>query len=331
MNKQKAVPVALLVLALSIAGYWIYSNTHKTDPFIRASGTIEATTVDINARTQGIIKTLALEEGSTVEKDQLVAELSRNDLAAQRERDAMGVVSAQDKLSDLQSGAREQEIEEAEANVNIARVTYDKASQDYSRSQKLFKEGAISKEELDQASVNQELKKNQYNAAAARLNLLKAGNRPAQVANAATEVEKSQAVLKSTEAMLDDLKIYSPLSGTVLSRNYEEGEYVTMGALLATVADLNRLWIKVYIPTDDLPAIKLGDQVHFTVSGDKTKYTGVIKNIASKGEFTPKTIQTQKERTNVVFAVKIAIANGNGKLKPGMPADVVFDRSKKND
>jgi len=71
--------------------------------------------------------------------------------------------------------------------------------------------------------------------------------------------------------------------------------------------------------------------VHFTVSGDKTKYTGVIKNIASKGEFTPKTIQTQKERTNVVFAVKIAIANGNGKLKPGMPADVVFDRSKKND
>ena len=331
MNKQKAVPAVLLVLVLSIAGYWIYSNTHKTDPFIRASGTIEATTVDINARTQGIIKNLALEEGGTVEKDQLVAELSRSDLAAQRERDAMDVVSARDKLSDLQSGAREQEIEEAEANVNIARVTYDKAGQDYSRSQKLFKEGAISKEELDQASVNQELKKNQYNAAVARLNLLKAGNRPAQVANAATEVEKSQAVLKSTEAMLDDLKIYSPLSGTVLSRNYEEGEYVTMGALLATVADLNRLWIKVYIPTDDLPAIKLGDQVHFTVSGDKTKYTGVIKNIASKGEFTPKTIQTQKERTNVVFAVKIAIANGNGKLKPGMPADVVFDRSKKND
>lgn len=331
MNKQKAVPAVLLVLALSVAGYWIYSNNHKTDPFIRASGTIEATTVDINARMQGIIKNLALEEGGTVAKDQLVAELSRNDLAAQRERDAMGVVSAQDKLSDLQSGAREQEIEEAEANVNIARVTYDKASQDYSRSQKLFKEGAIAKEELDQASVNQELKKNQYNAAVARLNLLKAGNRPAQVANAATEVEKSQAVLKSTEAMLDDLKIYSPLSGTVLSRNYEEGEYVTMGALLATVADLNRLWIKVYIPTDDLPAIKLGEQVHFTVSGDKTQYTGVIKNIASKGEFTPKTIQTQKERTNVVFAVKIAIANGNGRLKPGMPADVVFERSKKND
>lgn len=327
MNKQKTAMAVFLVIIVLIGAYWLYHITHKADRSIRASGTIEATTVDINVRTQGIIKTLPLEEGSLVKKDQMVAEISRNDLEAQRERDAMGVVSAEEKLSDLQSGAREQEIEEAEASVNIARVNYDKASEDYSRMDKLFIEGAVAREELDQASVNKELKKNQYNAALARLNLLKAGNRPAQVDSAAAEVERSQAILKSTEAMLADLTIYSPLSGTVLSRNYEEGEYVTMGALLATIADLDHLWIKVYIPTDDLPAIKLGDRVHFTVSGDKTDYTGVIKHIASKGEFTPKTIQTQKERTNVVFAVKIEIENVNGRLKPGMPADVVFDRS----
>lgn len=331
MNKLKTALAIFLVIVTGIGAYWLYSNTHKADASIRASGTIEATTVDINARAQGIIQKLKLEEGSLVEKGQLVAELSRNDLEAQRERDAMGVVSAQEKLSDLQSGAREQEIEEAEASVNIARVTYDKASEDYSRLEKLFKEGAVAKEELDQASVNKELKKNQYNAALARLNLLKAGNRPAQLDSAAAEVERSQAILKSSEAILADLKIYSPLSGTVLSRNYEEGEYVTMGALLATIADLDHLWIKVFIPTDDLPAIKLGGRVHFTVSGDKTNYTGVIKHIASKGEFTPKTIQTEKERTNVVFAVKIEIENINGKLKPGMPADVVFDRSGQDD
>jgi HlyD family secretion protein len=97
-----------------------------------------------------------------------------------------------------------------------------------------------------------------------------------------------------------------------------------MGAVLATVANLNKLWVKVYIPTDDLPVIKLGQKVHFTVSGDNHQYTGTVINIASKGEFTPKTIQTKKERTNVVFAVKIGINNENGVLKPGMPADVVF-------
>jgi HlyD family secretion protein len=243
----------------------------------------------------------------------------------------MGVLSAQDHLADLQSGAREQEIEEAQANVNIARVTYDKASEDYNKTETLYKEGAAAREELDQASVNKDLKKNQYNAALARLNLLKSGNRTAQIDSAAAEAERSQAILKSSEAMVADLKIYSPLSGTILSRNYEEGEYVTAGALLATIADLNHLSIKVFIPTDDLPAIKLGDKVHFTVSGDKHNYSGVIKQIASKGEYTPKTIQTQKERTNVVFAVKIEIENVNDRLKPGMPADVVFDGSALND
>jgi HlyD family secretion protein len=239
--------------------------------------------------------------------------------------------SAQNHLTDLQSGAREQEVEAARARVNIAQVNYKKADEDYARSQKLYEEGAIAREELNQAAVNLELKKNQYQAELAQLNLLKAGNRPAQVASAAAEVKRSQAILQASQSMLDDLKIYSPRSGTVLSCNYEEGEFVTTGALLATVADLGRLWIKVYIPTDDLPAIKLGQRVSFTVSGDKTKYSGVITYIAAKGEFTPKTIQTQKERTNVVFAVKISIENPGGRLKPGMPADVVINRSNSND
>ncbi|MGI5922288.1 MAG: HlyD family efflux transporter periplasmic adaptor subunit, partial [Syntrophomonadaceae bacterium] len=80
-----------------------------------------------------------------------------------------------------------------------------------------------------------------------------------------------------------------------------------------------------YIPTDDLPAIKMGQKVRFTVSGDKTQYTGTVTYIASQGEFTPKTIQTKKERANVVFAVKIAVNNQDGVLKPGMPADIVFN------
>lgn len=332
MNKSKPVLALTLAVVISAAAYWAYTvYQDKSDSSIKASGTIEATTVDISARNQGVINKLHLEEGSTVARNQLVAELSRSDLLAQRNRDAMGVLSAKDHLADLESGAREQEIEEVSANVNIARVNYNKASEDYSRSQSLYKEGAISKESLEKAEVNLELTKNQLNSATAQLNLLKAGNRPDQIAMAEAEVEKSEAVLTSSEAVLNDLRIYSPLSGTVLSRNYEEGEYVTAGALLATIADLDHLWIKVYIPTDDLPSVKLGEKVHFTISGDKTSYTGVVKQIASKGEFTPKTIQTQKERTNVVFAVKISTGNAGGKLKPGMPADVTFDRGHHND
>ncbi|MEN6462111.1 MAG: HlyD family efflux transporter periplasmic adaptor subunit [Syntrophomonas sp.] len=326
MPKHKVGLLVIILLLLSGGSYLVYKeyfSEHSSG--IQATGTIEATTVDLNAKSSGTIAILSIEEGNNVKQDQLVAVLSRSDLEAQKERDAMGVLSAEAKQDDLLSGARSQGIKEATANVNMAKISYDKSTTDLNRVEALFKEGAISQEQLDQARVNTDLKKNQLDAAEAKLSLLQAGNRPDVLEGAQAEVEKSKAVLQASQSVLEDLKVYSPINGTVLSRNYEPGEFVQMGAALATVADLNKLWVKVYIPTDDLPAIKLRQKVHFTVSGDDHQYTGEIINIASKGEFTPKTIQTKKERTNVVFAVKIGIKNESGVLKPGMPADVVFN------
>jgi len=142
-------------------------------------------------------------------------------------------------------------------------------------------------------------------------------------------VARNRAVLKATEALVADLQITAPLTGTVLTKNYEEGEFLQLGATLLTIAKIDDLWVKVYIPTDDLPYISLGQNVQFSVSGYNQSFEGVVEEIASKGEFTPKTIQTKKERTNVVFAVKIRIKSEGGILKPGMPADVVFQRGEK--
>ncbi len=329
MEKKTPKPLILLLLLLLAGGsYWVYIKYFPAiSSNILATGTIEATTVDLNVKAAGTIKALALQEGEVVKKDQLLAELSRSDLAAQRERDALGVLVAEAKLADLGSGARGQEIKEAIANLNIAQINLDKSSLDLDRSEKLYKEGALPQQDLDQVRVSFNLKKSQLEIAQSRLSLLEAGNRPSQVTGAAAEVERAKAILKATESMLEDMKIYSPIDGTILSKNYEPGEYVAMGAALATIADLNNLWIKVYIPTDDLPAVKLGQKVHFNISGDKNQYSGTVTHISSKGEFTPKTIQTKQERTNVVFAVKISVENQNSILKPGMPADVIFDRN----
>jgi HlyD family secretion protein len=133
--------------------------------------------------------------------------------------------------------------------------------------------------------------------------------------------------LQATEALLADLKITAPLDGVVLSKNFEAGEYVTPGAPVLTIADLSDMWIKVYIPTDDLPRIKLGQPVTFTVSGETRVFSGTVEEIATQGEFTPRTIQTKQERANVVFGVKIRVEDTDGVLKPGMPADVVFNQS----
>ncbi len=317
----------LFILLLSVASIWVYrAYFSQTIEPIQASGIIEATTVDISARAPGTVVSLALQEGQTVSRDQLVAELIRSDLSAQKERDAMGVAAAQAKLDDLQSGARTQELEEARSNVQIASVNLDKAKSDLARAESLFADGAISQESLEQIRINAEQKSHLLEIAHARQESLQAGSRPQQITAAQAELERNKAILKASQNLLADLQLFAPLSGTVLSRNYEVGEFVQMGSSLGTIADLSHMWIKVYIPTDDLPRIKLGQKVYFTVSGDSHRYSGIVSHIASKGEFTPKTIQTPKERTNVVFAVKISIDNQDGTLKIGMPADVVLEQ-----
>lgn len=323
MNKKALLAIALI--CLTGFGFWGYERYRDgQQPTLKATGTIEATTVDLTARLYGTIKTFSLQEGDLAEKNQIVAELSRNDLVAQRERDALGVAAAEAKLADLLSGAREQEIEEALAQVEAAQNTRNKSHADLERLEALLTAGAVSPEKVEQARLGAQQAEAQLRIAQARLNLLRSGSRPGVIEAAQAEVDRNRAVLKASQTLLDDLVIKAPLQGTVISRNYEPGEFVTAGSSLATLADLEHLWIKVYIPTDDLPRIKLGQKVTCTVSGHSQSFTGAVRSIASSGEFTPKTIQTEKERTNVVFAVKIDLTNSGGVLKPGMPADVVF-------
>ncbi|AEG60739.1 HlyD family secretion protein [Desulforamulus ruminis] len=316
----------LLIGLLAGASYWGY--TRYRDPGedkLTATGTIEATKVELSAKVSGTLENLTITSGDAVKKGQLVGLIVRNDLVAQKERDALGVLKAQAQLEDLSSGARAQEIKEAAANVNIAQANYEKAVSDFERYRELFQEGALPEAEYEKMATDLEVKQNQLDSAQAKLSLLEEGNRPQAVKAAEAELERSGAVLKASEAMLEDTKIFSPINGTVLSKNREPGEFLQMGASVATVTDLSDMWIKVYIATDDLPKIKLGQKVSFTVSGSEIKHQGLIDEIASQGEFTPKSIQTKQERANIVYRVKIRIDNAGGTLKPGMPADVVFD------
>lgn len=323
MKKRVIVIVVILLAGLSAYVYQHYFQ--KEDLQLTASGTIEATTVELNAKLPGTLDQLSIKSGQQVVKGQLVGQIIRNDLVAQKERDALGVLKAEAQLKDITSGARTQEIKEATAAVNIALANLEKSQADFQRGEQLFQEGAIPKDSFEKLATDLKVKQNQVESAQAKLSLLAEGSRPETIQAAKTEVERNKAVLKASEALLEDTKIISPISGTVLSTNREPGEFVQAGASLASVADLQDMWIRVYVPTDDLPRIKLNQKVVFTISGSDQHYQGVIEEIASQGEFTPKTIQTKKERTNIVYGVKIRIDHQQGTLKPGMPADVVFE------
>lgn len=314
-----------LVLLAAALFIWAFKSIFlKADAEIAATGTIEATSVNIVARQSGPIAKLLFSEGDTVHKSDLVCVQERNDLYAQRERDALALTKAEMSLKDLLSGAQIQEIESAQASVDIAEKKVSDAESDYLRFKELYEKGGCSKIEFEKYETQYKIAQDELASSRSKLNLIKAGARNHQIDAAQAEVDRSRAVLKASDAILADLKLYSPIPGRVISKNYEEGEYVSAGSSIMTIADLDDLYIKVYIPTDDLPSIKLGQKVLFTVSGSADKFEGIIESIADKGEFTPKTIQTKKERTNIVFRVKIKISSGGGILKPGMPADVVF-------
>ena len=126
-------------------------------------------------------------------------------------------------------------------------------------------------------------------------------------------------------ARIADTVVPSPLGGVILSKNYEEGEFVPAGAVLATVADLSDCWVKIYLPSTVLGRVKLGSSAEVRVDSFPDRaFQGRVRKISDKAEFTPRQSLTTEERANLVFAVEVSVDNPDGVLKPGMPADVIL-------
>ena len=170
--------------------------------------------------------------------------------------------------------------------------------------------------------------------AQAQLDLLKSGARPEQLAAAQAQIEMAQAQAGSAAAAVDVLKVQlakltlkAPITGVVLKRAIEPGEVASPGASLFTVGDLTNLEMEVYVPENRYGEIKLGQPVQISVDSFPGKtFTGKVTHIADQAEFTPRNVQTAEGRATTVFAIQVEVTNMNGELKPGMPADVVFEQ-----
>jgi HlyD family secretion protein len=147
-----------------------------------------------------------------------------------------------------------------------------------------------------------------------------------KLAQAQAAAAQAQADLDVIDAQIQKLTVYAPGDGVVLSRNIEPGEVVQVGAPVMTLGKLDELKITVYIPEDQYGLIKLGDQVRVTAdSFPGEQFTALVNYIADQAEFTPRNVQTGEGRKTTVFAVELVLRNPDGRLKPGMPADVCFN------
>lgn len=173
-----------------------------------------------------------------------------------------------------------------------------------------------------------------YDVAYTHLLALQTGAESPAVVSAQNLLDQAQSALEQAEAslaLLDvqiaKLTIYAPANGTVLTRNVEPGEFVQPGATALILADLSELKITVYVPEDRYGEISLGQQAEIRVDSfpDETFYATVVY-IANSAEYTPRNVQTVEGRSSTVYAIKLKVDDPEGKLKPGMPADVSFSR-----
>ena len=319
----KNAGIVLLLAVLTFGAVREYRSQQETAR--RLTGTAEVTKADITAKASGYLKALYIKEGDSVTTGMTAALLDRQDLSAALLRDESARQKAQAQLTALENGARPEERRTAAANTAAAQAAADKAQRDYTRAAALYESGAIARAAYDDAIASRDSAAAQLTAVREQEALLTAGTRAEDLDAARDELRRTDAVLAMSRSAVDDLTVASPLTGFVLTKNYEPGEYVTAGTPIATVADLSDCWVRVYIASDALARIHIGSPASVYIDAQPdTPLVGRVREISDRAEYTPRQSITRNERSNLVFAVKVGIDNTNGLVKPGMPADVIF-------
>ena len=323
MRRSIILGAACCVLLTLFAGA-VYEYRRQQGEAQILTGTIEVTKADITPKTSGYIEELFIQEGDTVTKGIVAARLSRKDLEAAHHRDLAARAGAAANLSKLLHGNRAEEIRRARNETAAAQAASDKAARDYARMKELLQGDAVSRSDYDASLAARDAAAARLAAAMETEALMESGARAEDIAIARENLAETTAAAAISAEALADLSVSAPMDGVVLTKNYEEGEYVSAGAPIATMADLSDAWVKVYISTEEMGRLRTGDPAEVRIDGTDRVWPGQVREIKDSAEYTPRQSVTRKERANLVFAVKVAVPNEDGLLKPGMPADVMF-------
>jgi HlyD family secretion protein len=167
----------------------------------------------------------------------------------------------------------------------------------------------------------------QVNSAKAQLDLTVNGPTPQEIAAARAAADQAKGTLREARAQLGQLRIYAPESGVVVTKYREVGETVSPGTAIVRIANLDRLWARVYAPLKSLGEVTVGQRAWVRVDlGKGEEVEGSVGSVNSDPEFTPKSVQTSEERVKLVYAVRVLVNNPSHRLKPGMPVDVRFQK-----
>jgi HlyD family secretion protein len=219
------------------------------------------------------------------------------------------------------------DVVRAETNVTSARDVMDDARKNYQRYEQLFKRGVVTEKERDSVKLGYDTAKSKLDDAEAALrqaksNLKKVEATKQEIEAAASQIKQAKAALEQSDIQLQYTRLLAPYNGIITSRNVEPGEVVSPGREVLTMADLETVDLKIFVDETEIGKVKPGQDVDVKIDTFPNKvYKGKVTFISPEGEFTPKIIQTKKERVKLVYLVKVSIPNPSFELKTGMPAD----------
>lgn len=305
IHKEIRTMRQLIIFTLGTFMFLLSCNRNKFEH--DASGTFEATEVIVSSEANGKLESFQLTEGDQLAKGQYVGYVDSIQLYLKKRQLIATNKAIQVKRPDIS-------VQVSSIKEQIAKAEFEKR-----RIQRLLADNAATQKQLDDANSQIEVLKKSLNAQE---------NSLSTSVNSLNEESNTNTVqVSQIEDQLKKCKIINPIQGTVLNKFVEEKEVVTQGKALYKIADTKNLFLRAYIVSEQLEKIKIGKKVKvfINISEDKQKsYPGTITWISDKAEFTPKTIQTQDERQNLVYAVKIAVTNTDGLIKIGMYGDVDF-------
>ena len=299
-----------------------------------ATGTFEATEVTVSAKSTGELQRFDVTEGQEIDQNAVVGSIDAYQLKLQRQQleNTKEQLKANKKQLNATRGATTSKQLDLEKQLASIRQQIANAQRERQRYTELVNDGAVPRKQLD--DINYQIKVLEKQLAATQ-DQIRSNNaslkEQSQGITAQMEgIDAQQLTVESQKAQLDDqianTDIKAPITGSVLEKYVERGEYVTVGKPLFKMADTQNMFIRAYVTSAQLKDIKVGQACKVMADygkGEKKIYDGTVTWISSRSEFTPKTIVTDDERADLVYAVKIAFKN-DGYVKIGMYGEVKF-------
>lgn len=320
--KGAVIAVALLAVAGGAAAWW-WSDGNGDDA--KLYGTVEVRQVDLSFTVEGRLAEVLVEEGDAVTTGQPVARIEPGYF-----QDTLAIASArlaaqQQVVAKLAAGSRPQEIAAAQAEAEAAQAEVVKARQDFERQKELVRTRASAQSALDDARAALDVAQGRANAAQEKVSLLQEGTRAEDLAAARAQLEGDKALRDLAQRRLDDTELTAPADGVVMTRVREPGAVLAPGATVVSISKTQPVWVRAFVPEPRLGSVQPGREAEVFTDGRPGKpYHGHVGYVSPVAEFTPKTVQTEDLRTDLVFRFHVVIDDADAELRQGMPVTVVL-------